>query len=253
MNPPRYRKLKDFLGRLAPADASGSTRRSDTKGAAERVVDALLATYDRLEKQPRRDLAALLPTGTTLANATIPDWIEGPKGAASAARRGIEAWHGSPNKFDEFAGEGPFFFTNKRELAETYKKRRGPWVSDSPDASLKRVELMLDNPLTVDALNSKWDNIPVPWAEWKPKVFGNLPGDAWNTQRIADRAKELGHDGVVINNVVDPAFGEQRVKSTVYAVFDPRRIKILETLAALGIVSAQNELAQMRQQGPNGG
>jgi len=96
------------------------------------------------------------------------------------------------------------------------------WRSKSKSPSINEASLSLNNPLVIDARGQRNDNIPVPWQKWQPKVFGNLPKDAVNMEKIAKYAKENGHDGVVIENVMDSADIQDRKKSTVYVAFDPQ-------------------------------
>ena len=89
--------------------------------------------------------------------------------------------------------------------------------------------------MEIDAAGKMWNNVPVPWDEWKPVVFGRKPENAHDIRGIAARAREKGHDGVIVSNVVDPVFDGDKTSSTVYVAFDPERIQILERLAALGL------------------
>lgn len=141
----------------------------------------------------------------------------------------IQAFHGTPKGgFVEFKdpGEGgAIFFTDNEEIAKEYTRRRGPFLQPGESPEVIKTNLQIKNPLVIDALGARHDNIPYPGVEWKPKVFGNLPQQAVSVEDAARRAFEQGHDGLIVNNVIDSVDPETKTTSTVYAVKSPAQIK----------------------------
>lgn len=136
--------------------------------------------------------------------------------------------HGSPiGDIAEFKPKegGALYFSSSKTVGQEYTVHRGMWNTPSKEGKVYSVNLSMDNPLVIDALGTRNDNIPVPWQEWKPKVFGNLPKNALSVEDVVKYAKDHGHDGVIIKNVIDTVDPQSRKKSDVYAVFDPQQIK----------------------------
>lgn len=138
-------------------------------------------------------------------------------------------YHGSPT-----AGIGQFkdsergiFFTDKKALADQYTWHRSGWRSKSKTPTIYEATVSMRNPLVIDALGKRNDNIPVPWAEWKPKVFGNMPPNAVSVEAAFKYAIEHGHDGLIVKNVVDTADIQDKTKSTVYAVKSASQVELV--------------------------
>lgn len=135
-------------------------------------------------------------------------------------------FHGTPTPGIECL-KGGSFFTDKRVVAEQYAYPRGPWRSMFTDGEVLSAYLSLKSPLVIDAMGRRNNNIPVPWDKWKPKVFGSIPKNAWNMERIVNYAKENGFDSLIVMNVVDTADITDKAKSTVYVAFSQDQIKIV--------------------------
>lgn len=133
--------------------------------------------------------------------------------------------HGSHKATVAFEDGKTAFFTDNDFVAKGYTWTRGIGRRPSAEGSVTKAQLVMKKPLVIDANGKRNDNIPVPWKEWKPKVFGNLPPDAVSVEDAAEYAKQNGYDGVIIRNVIDSADVDDRTKSTVYAVFSPSQIK----------------------------
>lgn len=140
--------------------------------------------------------------------------------------------HGSHKASIAFEDGKTAFFTDNDFVAKGYTWTRGIGRRPSAEGSVTKAQLVMKKPLVIDANGKRNDNIPVPWKEWKPKVFGNLPPDAVRVEDAAEYAKQNGYDGVIIRNVIDSADVDDRTKSTVYAVFSPSQIKTGEGEAA---------------------
>jgi len=147
--------------------------------------------------------------------------------AAKKAGYGIKAYHGSPNgDFQKFEDNGRgFFFTNKEFVAKGYTYKRGLWLSESPTGKVINTHLKMENPLEIDAMGSRYNNIRFPGIEWKQTVFGNLPKDAVSVSDAALKAFEMGHDGLIVKNVMDAVDHDDKTRSTVYVVKDSSQIK----------------------------
>jgi hypothetical protein len=139
----------------------------------------------------------------------------------------VEVLHGTPDGISSFEAGRPAFFTDSESVARGYTNKRGMWTSAGKSPEVVKARVSFDNPLEIDAMGKRNDNIPVPWQEWKPKVFGNLPPSAVNMGKLVDYAKEKGHDAIVIRNVVDTASVEGKTKATVYVSLDPSKIEVL--------------------------
>lgn len=101
------------------------------------------------------------------------------------------------------------FMTSNQAVGSTYAR------GDAPNVA--KVYASLENPLTVDAEGKAWGNV-------------RFEGKNVTTNDIVRIAKERGHDGVIINNVIDkgPALKfntpEANTPSTTVAVFKPDQI-----------------------------
>jgi len=135
---------------------------------------------------------------------------------------------GKPRQgFSNVTGEG-FYFTENTDRAWSYAEgprptpgsRMNDWSGE--DQRIIPVYLSIKNPLSVDGEGKSWREV--------------MPG-------IVDRAKELGHDGVIVKNVRDPGSGSVSnagrevglqdfegplstdYTSTTYIAFKPTQIK----------------------------
>ena len=147
--------------------------------------------------------------------------------AAKEAGYETRAYHGTPNgDFQKFEDNGRgFFFTDKEHVAKGYTYKRGLWLSESPNGKVVNTYLKMDNPLEIDAMGSRYNNIRFPGMEWKKTVFGNLPKDAVSVSDAALKAFEMGHDSVIIRNVMDAVDHDDKTRSTVYVVKSAEQIK----------------------------
>lgn len=202
-------------------------------GAQQQSDRALPDVSEARQSRNRQELAARARAGEIDADQVSGDafkkWFGASK-AVDAKGKPLVVYHGTPegdiSEFKERSGRGVgIFFTDKTRVAEEYTLRRGMWRSRSNGAAIYPVYLSLQNPLEIDALGKRNDNVPVPWSDWNPKVFGRLPDTSVSVQEIFDYAVEHGHDGVIIRNVVDTADVTDKDKSTVYAAVKPSQIK----------------------------
>lgn len=183
----------------------------------ERFVRTELETY--LKSNPMR-FSASVPTDAN------NNEIE----AAKRAGFTIKAFHGSPvnniTRFNE--AEQGIAFSDKETTAQGYMLRRGLWRSPSSTGRVYEALLKIENPLEIDALGARNNNIPFPGQEWKPTVFGNLPANAVGVMEAAEKAFSQGHDALIVRNVLDTADPTARQKSTVYVVKSASQIFIVQ-------------------------
>jgi hypothetical protein len=119
--------------------------------------------------------------------------------------------------------ERGIFFTDNDTVSNEYAQPT--FFRGGKAGAVVPAYLSIQNPLVIDALGKRNDNIPVPWSEWNPKVFGNLPKTAVSIEDAFKYAIEHGHDGLIVKNVVDTANPTDKAKSNVYAVKSPSQIK----------------------------
>jgi hypothetical protein len=138
--------------------------------------------------------------------------------------RPLVVYHGTTNGDINFAGrERGIFFTDSTEKANGYTV--GSFVRGGHEGAVYPAYVSMKNPLVIDALGKRNDNIPVPWQPWKPKVFGNLPAGAVSVEGAFKYAMAHGHDGLIVRNVIDTHDIHARDKGSVYAVASPEQIK----------------------------
>lgn len=110
----------------------------------------------------------------------------------------LRVYHGGYSEIDAF--EGTAFFSDSAVVANSYSV-------GIPGAVSTPVYLSIKNPLVVDYAGREW--------------FGN--------ERVIQQAKDSGHDGAILKNVIDPgnfrAEGAAETQSTVYVTFDPNQVK----------------------------
>jgi hypothetical protein len=138
-------------------------------------------------------------------------WFEGSK-VKNGMGDPVIAYHGSPDmgKIEEAGAfrhkDDGIFFTNDMKTAQSYTDEKRSTNYQEAKGGVIPAHLNIKNPYYHDHQGKEW--------------FG--------TGKIIADAKEKGHDGVIINNVVDH-YNTNRVKkvrpSTVYVVFNPKQIK----------------------------
>jgi hypothetical protein len=210
--------------RALAAEAAEQRRREEKARADAMVDDFQLTGSDRAADAAGQ--GNLFEPAAPYGTAAFDRWFGDSKVVDEDGKPRV-VYHGAPadGGIAEFKMDGgAAYFTSDRKVAEGYTARRGLWASQ-PTGDVIAAHLSLQNPLVVDALGKRNDNIPVPWQEWKPKTFGNLPRDAVNMGKLVEYAKAQGHDGVIVRNLVDTADAQDRRKSDVFAAFAPAQIK----------------------------
>jgi hypothetical protein len=114
------------------------------------------------------------------------------------------------------------YFTSSPDVANGYTS--GTFLRGGREGAVYPAYLSMQDPLVIDAMGKRNDNIPFPGQEWRPKVFGNLPPNAVSVEEAFRRAIEAGHDGLIVRNVVDTNDTLARGKSDVFAVKSPTQI-----------------------------
>lgn len=146
-----------------------------------------------------------------MKNAQFHKWFEGSK-VKSGMGDPVIVYHGSPDagKIEESGSfhkkDNGIFFTNDMNTAKSYADERRSANYQEAKGGVIPAHLSIKNPYYHDHQGKEW--------------FG--------TNKVIADAKAKGHDGVIINNVVDH-YNSNRVKkikpSTVYVVFDSKQIK----------------------------
>lgn len=157
---------------MAPADqtARPTAREYGISDAARKALQKL-AEWDTAAG---RKVAARLPEGTTLANATIPDWIEGPKGAIGALKRA--APNATPDLLPALAREGG------DDALSALKSRMAAGESPRPTAN------PVDSWLLLREIGS--GGAEAAWLQPKPEVLRKIQ-DIEHHLAVLDNAPEL--------------------------------------------------------------
>jgi hypothetical protein len=184
----------------------------------------------------------------TPASAAFKAWF-GDSKVVDPRGRPLRVYHGTyRGGFESFGGAGRgedagFFFTDDPLVAWTYAHSDEQYpdiLTTKTDRrfgipALYEVYLRIENPLVVDAGGDKWNSISV--YRWPAKerdvirrAAGNRYASALSTDALAFAARELGHDGLIVQDVVDDEDGvhglnDSDYTSTIYVVFRPDQIK----------------------------
>ncbi|WP_339816554.1 PLxRFG domain-containing protein [uncultured Paracoccus sp.] len=159
---------------------------------------------------------------------TAPDsplfraWF-GDSKAVDANGAPLTLYHGTRSAFDAFevapkrargtgdsdAAKG-FFFSNRRDVAETYTADEGRMdkarrIAGREAPRVEEVNLSIQNPYEFDMRGGDYD----------ARAYGD----------IIEAAKEAGHDGVVIRNVKDDGYSDTDATGDVWVAFRPTQIK----------------------------
>tara|TARA_R110000787_G_scaffold44245_3_gene108680 strand:+ start:1238 stop:3253 length:2016 start_codon:yes stop_codon:yes gene_type:complete len=155
--------------------------------------------------------------------------------------RGVESGGFSTAKErynDATSPNGPFFFTNKRGVANTYADETRSFDYQNAEPKVIEAFIKQKNPLVVDAKGESFRHIDVDDLRAGVKDTGALDkilddlyhhGDVdrdgmIGTDGVGRVAEALGHDGFVIKNVKDSYTGDGPT-SDVFAVFGAKNIR----------------------------
>ena len=147
-------------------------------------------------------------------------------------------FHGSSNDFDAFditidrtgAGYDAAWLTDDASLAYRYSRSSG---GSAQDAKVMEVRAALENPKIIDIeelIKNEAEKIgaDLDMFESMSEAQNMMLGPDWKKQAVID-AKNEGHDGLILKNYIDMPGGDYAESpSTVYAVFDPTKIRKLE-------------------------
>lgn len=167
---------------------------------------------EKLSQEPSRTMPSV--KSVTVPRKSLNDNFHRWFGNSKVAENGnpIEVYHGTPD-ITGIHTSGSFknspegiFFTNDQKTANSYADVRRAFDYQNAKAGIVSAHLKIENPYVHDHRGKEWQG----------------------TREIIEKAKSLGHDGVIINNVIDRynTPGTKKVKpSTVYVVFNPNQIK----------------------------
>ena len=168
---------------------------------------------EKIEPEEEKRLPSVKDTTVPLESKS-PEFHNWFAGSEIKDHRGnpVVVYHGTPNITDiEKSGgfrhsKDGIFFTNDQKTAATYADETRAFDYMNAKAGIIPAHLNIKNPYIHDHQGKEW--------------FG--------TDKVIADAREKGHDGVVIKNVID-RYQSNRVKklapSTVYVAFDPKQIK----------------------------
>lgn len=216
----QIKRLKD--------EKEGKKRKRTKAGVAnrQRLVDLVLGDKKRATgiEDARARLLAKFTGRVEALKSVLPENIDNLKNWFKESK--VVDKKGEPLRVyrGDVEHKDGIFFTSSTDTAEGYTRRTFFRGGNAPQTTA--AYLSLQNPLIIDALGKRNDNIPVSWSEWKPKVFGNLPDTAVSVEDAYAYALKNGYDGLIVKNVVDTADPTERAKpSDVYAVKSQNQIK----------------------------
>ena len=125
------------------------------------------------------------------------------------------------------ASEGFNSFTDNPSLASSYAQRAG-----RKGANVVPAHLSMQNPYIIENAQSHWRALPAPaeMTYFDPKYRQNTTvqkGDMIDINQLARWAKDNGYDGLVVKNVLDPAYEKDRKLglTNTYVTFKPNQVK----------------------------
>lgn len=161
------------------------------------------------------DAAALAPLGSLVTKAASPKLAADGAGALSAngtlkAAENAPAYSAKAYRGvagDEFNyRDGRVFMSTSPEVASDYALAGGIEHLDDP-ARVWPTDVSFQNPMIFDAGGASYNKLP-------------YQGEQMHIDLLTAIAKHAGHDGLVVNNVVDPVsyFAEKRPATTIAAL-----------------------------------
>ncbi len=125
-------------------------------------------------------------------------------------------YHGTTSKegFNEFDSDA-IYMTSKPSLADQYThKRRALSVDPKQSGRVMPVFVNIERPYVVEANRRLWDNINVSWSK-----------NPVSTDDIVKYAKKHGYDGVIIKNVRDNMFNNDKAYGDDVIAFSSSQVK----------------------------
>lgn len=139
--------------------------------------------------------------------------VKNPDGTPKIVYHGSKARNIDVFKTSNQWGYGGMYLTDRKEIAEGFTKG---WGSKEP-GRVYELYARIERPLIIDAMGKRYDEIAVPKNFPKDQLFG---GKTVDTQQLANWAREMGRDGLIVENVV-----EYDLIGTDYIVFSPNQVK----------------------------
>jgi hypothetical protein len=188
--------------------------------AAQARADQTGGDVEAIKESLRKSVLASVAPQTESEN--FKRWF-GDSQVVDAAGRPLVVFHGSPQGgFDTFDVDNVgAFFSSRYDIAASYAGRyddveMAALDEDTYDENqgVYSTYLQIKSPMVVD---------------WGGKDWGNGP-DGLKLDDVANRAKRAGHDGLIVENVVDsgwlaPGLVDDKGDGNVYVVFKPEQIK----------------------------
>jgi hypothetical protein len=121
-----------------------------------------------------------------------------------------------------------FFAADSQSMAASYASDNRAWDYQNAEPAVVPLYLSIQNPMVIDAKGRSWSK----------------------TAAAVDKAKNLGHDGIIIMRSVDYYNNDEDTKpATVYAFFDPTQAKS----ALNGPLRSETDFKPIPGTGPNDG
>lgn len=176
--------------------------RKELNDELDRNNDSIKKLTKKIEKKFRQAAAKAFPNTKAVGKDGLP----------------LIVFHGTvrPRKdmFTEFSDRPIFAFKREGLAAQYTHSRRDMWVSPDRTGHVIPMVMNLENPLEIDAGKRLWSNIKVDWSD-----------EPVDTEAICKYAKENGHDGVIIHNVRDNMFDNDRASGDEYIAFSSNQVK----------------------------
>lgn len=204
----------DLPGMAAHQDAIESAHAMLARGEPVQVSDILAPTLDR-------------------SKADFDTWFMGSK-ASTPDGSPMVLYRGEERVFSDRQGQ---WFTSDAKAASDYAESLAGGYGEG--ANVRPVNMALRNPLEFDAKGGRYDEL-------------KFEGVEHNTETLAQRAAELGHDGLILRNVKDGsskaidvyhALSPDQIRST----FEPRVVATAKGARALQDVMPPRAPATGRQ------
>lgn len=163
--------------------------------------------FSRVQAKDETKEAVLAAAKEAMPNTKVVDKYGNPR----------VVYHGtiSRERFNEF-NKGDIYMVSKPWHAEQYTHVRGT-LGVLPDrrGRVMPVFVNLENPLIMDANRRLWRNLVAPWPQ----------DGVVSTEDVANYAREHGYDGVIIKNVRDNMFDDDRTYADDIIAFDSSQVK----------------------------
>jgi len=209
------------------------TYRFTDRDGKERVIQGQAAFKAYLASGGLEHLLPSAPVALSARQTETPafkQWF-GDSKVVDAQGEPLVVYHGSVHGGFDVATTRSAFFTDRAGTANGYADPEAYTPGENPVVQPSYLRIL--NPLVVDAKGEQWMRIP-------------YEGDRVTTDYLARRAKQLGHDGVIIKNVDDDIL-ETVEPGTVYITLG-KKAQIKSATGNTGAFGETNDVRFSRAQ-----